>query len=192
MSDRAQGRRFAMNPIEFEMQGTRAPFGSPDYNEVMDFILHETELLDDGALAPWLDLLADDVSYLMPVRITRSRTRSTGSDFGEGGYYDDTKSMLVSRVKRILESSAAWVEDPPSRTRRFVTNVRVWCDGDSHRYVRSNHLVVRNRIDEPDYELLSAERRDLLRRIDGRLKVAQRHVYCDQTVLGTQNLSFFV
>jgi 3-phenylpropionate/cinnamic acid dioxygenase small subunit len=179
-----------MDPLDFEIRGETVGFGSPIYNEVMDFIHHEAQLLDDGALEPWLDLLTDDVSYLMPVRITRARGQ--GSGFVDSGYYDDTKSMLIARVKRYLESNAAWAEDPPSRTRRFVTNVRVWLDSSSDRYVRSNYLILRNRIDEPDYEILSAERRDLLRPTDGALKLAKRHVYCDQTRLGTQNLSFFV
>jgi len=179
-----------MDDLDFEIRGEPAPFGSPVYGEVMDFIHHEAQLLDDGELEPWLDLLDDGISYLMPVRITRARGRGDG--FFDAGYYDDTKSTLVARVKRYLETDAGWVEDPPSRTRRFVTNVRVWSDGDEDRYVRANYLVLRNRLDESGYEIISAERRDLLRFVDGRLKIAKRHVYCDQAVMGSQNLAFFV
>ncbi|MBW2425530.1 MAG: aromatic-ring-hydroxylating dioxygenase subunit beta [Deltaproteobacteria bacterium] len=190
MADEATRRVCAMNDVDFEIRGEAAPFGSREYAEVMDFVHHELQLLDDGDYEPWLDLLADDLSYLMPVRITRGRGK--GSGFADAGFYDDTKPMLVARVRRYLESTAGWVEDPPSRTRRFITNVRVWRDGESDRYVRANYLILRNRLDQPDYEMVSAERRDLLRTVGGSLKLLRRHVYCDQALVGAQNLAFFV
>jgi len=179
-----------MHQAEFEIRGESVGFGSPEHGEVMDFVHHEAQLLDDGALEPWLDLLAEDLTYFMPVRITRSR--GEGAGFVETGYYDDTKPMLATRVRRYLDSSSAWAEDPPSRTRRFITNVRVWVDGNGDRYVRSNYLILRNRLDESDFEIVSAERRDLLRHVNGTLKLARRVVYCDQTLLSIQNLAFFV
>jgi hypothetical protein len=47
-------------------------------------------------------------------------------------------------------------------------------------------------MDEADFEIISAERRDLLRHVDGVLKLVRRHVYCDQALMGTQSVSFFV
>ncbi|MBJ22683.1 MAG: hypothetical protein CL933_25005 [Deltaproteobacteria bacterium] len=179
-----------MNDLGFEIRGEPAPFASAPYGEVMDFLHHETQLLDDGALDEWLDLLSDDICYLMPIRTTQARTG--GSGFVDAGFYDDSKPSLAARVQRYLETSSAWVEDPPSRVRRFVSNVRVWLAQDGDRYVRSNYLVLRSRLDAKEYELVSAERRDLLRPIDGGLKLLKRHIYCDQTLLGVQNLSFLL
>jgi 3-phenylpropionate/cinnamic acid dioxygenase small subunit len=156
----------------------------------MDFIHHEMQLLDDGALDQWLDLLVDDVCYLMPVRTTTARGKGDG--FVDAGYYDDTKASLAARVRRYLETASAWAEDPPSRSRRFVTNVRVWLDDGRDRYVRANYLILCNRLDRSDYEIISAERRDLLRHVDDELKLAKRHVYCDQALMGVQNLSFLL
>ncbi|MBW1884023.1 MAG: aromatic-ring-hydroxylating dioxygenase subunit beta [Deltaproteobacteria bacterium] len=177
-----------MDQLDFEILGKPISFGSPDYAEVMDFIHHEVQLLDDGDLKAWIELLADDISYLMPVRITRAQGQ--GSGFVDAGYYDDTKPLLEARVRRFLESSAAWVEDPPARTRRFISNVRVWIDEDGDRYVRANYLILRNHMDQPDYEIISAERRDRLRHVDGALKLSKRHIYCDQTLMRGQNLAF--
>ena len=39
-------------------------------------------------------------------------------------YFDDDRELLEMRVKK-LEAGSAWSEDPPSRSRHFVTNVRI-------------------------------------------------------------------
>ncbi len=179
-----------MDDLGFEIRGESVSFASAPYGEVMDFLFHESQLLDDGALNDWLELLSEDLAYLVPVRTTGAR--SEGSGFADAGFYDDTKSSLTARVRRYMETSSAWVEDPASRTRRFVSNVRVWLTADGDRYVRSNYLVLRNRLDDADYEMISAERRDLLRPIGASLKLVKRHVYCDHALLGTQNLSFLL
>jgi 3-phenylpropionate/cinnamic acid dioxygenase small subunit len=40
-------------------------------------------------------------------------------------------------------------------------------------------------------DLFTAERRDVLRKQDGTLKLARREILLDQTVLESHNLSFF-
>lgn len=179
-----------MNDVQFEIRGQYVAFGEPSYNQVVDFIHREIQMLDDEQLEDWLNLLTDDIEYFMPIRLTKGRDQ--GSGFSEGGYYDENKTMLGIRVKRFLESKSAWVEDPPSRTRRFISNVRLWLDDNGDHYVRSNYLVLRNRLDEEDYEMISAERRDIYREVEGQLKLAKRHIYCDQAVMGNQNLVFFL
>lgn len=57
--------------------------------------------------------------------------------------------------------------------------------------VRSNLLVYRSRGDRPDHDLLAAERHDVLRRVDGDLRLARRVVVLDSTVVPTLNLAFF-
>src|SRR5262245_23698029 len=86
------------------------------------FLIHEAELLDDGRLREWLDLLGEDIRYQIPIRITRERSAAT--ELGDVGFHmDEDKGMLTTRIHR-LETEYAWAEDPPSRTRRYVTNVR--------------------------------------------------------------------
>ena len=36
--------------------------------EVQDFLFREARLLDERRLTDWLDLLADDIHYFMPIR----------------------------------------------------------------------------------------------------------------------------
>jgi 3-phenylpropionate/cinnamic acid dioxygenase small subunit len=70
-----------------------------------------------------------------------------------------------------------------------VTNVRLNPgEGDDEIAVRSNVLLFRNRGDSPNHDLLSAERRDVVRRVDGRWKLARRRVILDHSTLPTHNL----
>ena len=93
------------------------------YWEVYGFLMHEAQLLDEHREREWLDsCCAEEVTYLMPVRETRERGAGDGfSD--EMFYFEEDRGSLELRVRR-LETEYAWAEDPPSRTRHFVTNVR--------------------------------------------------------------------
>jgi ethylbenzene dioxygenase beta subunit len=159
--------------------------------ECTAFLNDEAELLDDNRQREWLELLDPEIDYRVPIRVTRER--SMGAGFSEDGYHmlEDYGTLEV-RVDR-LDSEYAWAEDPPSRMRRFVTNVRLrGVEGDAVN-VRSNLLVWRGeRYDRPGVELLAGERRDVLRRdAAGGLKLLRREVLLDHTTLGTPNLGFF-
>ena len=106
------------------MSPTHLAPGDPVYNEALDFLYTEAELLDDNRLVEWLALLADDLSYRMPVRVTRQR--GDGGDFAQGvAFFDDDLPTLTLRVRRLTKSPNAHAEMPATRSRRFVTNVRV-------------------------------------------------------------------
>jgi 3-phenylpropionate/cinnamic acid dioxygenase small subunit len=155
------------------------------------FLVLEAELLDNNEMQAWFGLLDADISYEMPVRITRER--SAGLGFSDQGFHmREEWHSLQTRVAR-LDSEYAWAEDPPSRTRRFVTNVRASeTDVEGEVAVKSNVLVYRARFDNPAHQLLSAERHDVLRRNEGELKLLKRVVLLDHTTLGTPNLAIIL
>jgi 3-phenylpropionate/cinnamic acid dioxygenase small subunit len=159
--------------------------------EIEEFLYREAELLDSGRFQEWLDLLAEDILYQMPVRMTRERAQ--GGDLSEEmQFFWDDKATLTLRVER-LRTEFAWAEDPPSRTRHFVSNVRVRPTANPDEFdARSYILIYRTRGDVARHDLLSGERRDLLRRAGGAWKLAKRSFVVDQTVLGTRNLAIFV
>ena len=132
-------------------------------------------------------LLADDVRYRVPVRIAKERGESGISE--RMFHLDEDRDSLELRVARI-ETGFAWAEDPPSRLRHFVANVRAHEERDELR-VKSNLLLTRSRGDRPEQDLLSAERHDVLRRTPDGLRLAERLVLLDSTTLPTLNLSFF-
>jgi 3-phenylpropionate/cinnamic acid dioxygenase small subunit len=156
--------------------------------EAYGFLVREAELLDTNQMHEWLELVDPDVSYQVPVRITRERTAGLGFSTS-GMHMDESFDSLRTRVAR-LDSDFAWAEDPPSRTRRFVTNLRVTAgENDGEVNVVSNLLLFRARFDTPANHLLSGERRDVLRRTDdGGLRLLKRLVLLDHTTLGTPNL----
>jgi 3-phenylpropionate/cinnamic acid dioxygenase small subunit len=161
------------------------------YWEVYSFLMHEAELLDEHREREWLELFTDDAEYLMPVRVNRERVEGDGFS-EEAFYFEETRGSLELRVRR-LETEYAWAEDPPSRTRHFVSNVRV-AEGEEENEVavRSNLLLYRSRGSHPDHDLLSAERKDVLRKEEGQWKLKKRVILLDHSVLTTHNLSIFL
>ena len=157
---------------------------------VEDFLIQEAEFLDDRRFEDWLALFTPDIEYTAPVRVTRKTPNPTVID--DTPYFDENLQSLGLRVKR-LRTDVAWAEDPPSHTRHFVTNVRVRpADAEGELNVRSALLLFRSRGDMGAYDLLACEREDLLRAVDGELRIARRRIIFDQSSLGTKNLGIFL
>ncbi len=155
--------------------------------EIEHFLYREAELLDSGKFEQWLELLTDDITYEMPVRLTRERDHPDASS--EMAHFSEDRHTLELRVKR-LKTDYAWAEDPPSRTRHFISNIRVDTTQDPNEVkARSYFLVYRSRGAATDVDLISGERLDLLRKVQGNWKLARRMIIVDQAVLGTQNLA---
>ena len=163
--------------------------GGHAYNGVVDFLLREAEALDERRHHDWLQMLTEDVRYVVPVRVT---THSLADSALSAAHFDEDRYSLVKRVER-FDTEHAWAEDPPSRTRRFITNIRAWeAEAEAELVARCNLLLFRSRGDVRDHDLISAGRTDLLRWVDGELKLARREVLLDESVLRTQNLAVFL
>lgn len=156
-----------------------------------DFLYEEAALLDDGRHRAWLELLTEDIDYRVPRRVTRERGAEE-SEFSEDGYlYRDDYGTLSTRVRR-LEKEYAWAENPPTRTRRLVSNVRVTEVTDRAYSLENNLLLFRGHRDQVDHDLIACERADVLARTDDGLRLSERTVYLDHTVFPSKNLSFFL
>jgi 3-phenylpropionate/cinnamic acid dioxygenase small subunit len=157
--------------------------------EVEQFLYREASLLDERKLDAWLALLTDDIHYWMPIRRTTTAKEIDNEFTKPGGmaYFDDDKKTLGMRVQR-LQVGRAWAEDPPSRTRHVVTNVRILGIDGNDLAVASNFLLYRTRLNSEEDSWIG-RREDLLRREQGALKLARRYIYLDQTVILAQNMS---
>lgn len=163
--------------------------------ECQKFLNHEAWLLDTTQYNEWFSLLAEDLDYRVPVRITRERAAGLGYSDTAFHFLDNWPS-IKARIAR-LNTDFAFSEDPPSRTRRFVSNVAV---GDIKKVngntteieVRNYLLLYRGQGETWDYDIISGMRHDLLRVTDGNWSIARRHVFLDQTALGTKNLAIFL
>ena len=109
-------------------------------------------------------------------------------------HFDEDKYSLSQRVAR-METEHAWTEDPPSRLRHFITNVRTFEGEDpEHLLVESAELLFRSRGDVNESALVSCGREDLLRWCNDSQtwKLARRRIIADEAVLRMQNLAVFL
>ena len=142
-------------------------------------LFEEAERLDAGDYAGWLALLTGDVRYEVPV---------PGAP--EGGAKEvlhliaDDRARLEQRVAQ-LGGRHAWSEQPRSRTRRFVSNVRVR-EAEGGWDVRAALLIRRLGAGAP--ELYSGEAAWRVVDTEAGLRVAYRRVSLDDPVVG--NLTF--
>jgi 3-phenylpropionate/cinnamic acid dioxygenase small subunit len=177
-SDRALGRRIRV--------------GEPAYNEVLDFLIEEATLLDTNRLDDWLACLADDIEYTMPVRRTTMRAQGPGFD-PVMTHFDEDHAALEFRVTRLAHTDSGFADDPPSRTRRHVTNLRVHeTPVDDEYEATSSLLLLRSRWDASELDLVSCAREDRLRRSGDSFLIARRRILVDQASLGTPNLAVFL
>lgn len=174
-----------------ERVGESLAFDDPRHLTVAKWIVDETYVLDQQRYSDWLDLLAEDIHYYMPVKVTTAL--GSGYDTAPGmAHFDENKYSLSRRVARFA-TEHAWTEDPPSRLRHYVTNVRTFATGnDEELIVDSAVLLFRSRGDIREAAIISAGREDLLRRTESGWKLARRHIAVDESVLRTQNLAIFL
>jgi dibenzofuran dioxygenase subunit beta len=160
-------------------------------HEIEQFLYDEAELLDDGRFYDWLELFTDDTRYWLPVRETLQDRRDGLHPEGPPtvALMDDDKMFLTKRVKR-LDTGLAHAETPPSRTRRFISNVRIREQPDGELVVRSNFLIYQARQEQTDYQFFG-QREDRLRKTGGTWRIAQRKIVLDHTVLPRAISTFF-
>ncbi|WP_375000869.1 3-phenylpropionate/cinnamic acid dioxygenase subunit beta [Aeromicrobium sp. CTD01-1L150] len=155
------------------------------------WLVEEAYLLDHQDYDAWLDSIADDIHYYMPIRVTTAL--GAGYDTAKRmAHFDEDKYSLSRRVARFA-TEHAWTEDPPSRIRHHLSNVRTFATEHSHELiVESAVLLFRSRGDVREPSIISAGRRDLLRQQGESWLLARRHILVDESVLRTQNLAIFL
>lgn len=167
--------------------------GSPLYNELLTFYYTEAALLDQLRLDDWTGLLAEDMVYTAPIRVTRPLREYDKTVVRTMFHFEDDYGSLKLRVNRLTKTTSAYAEDPPSRCRRFVSNLLAVTTGKPDELVvTTNLLVMRSRYDVDHYDQITAERRDLVRRVGSGLKLARREIILDQSALGMPNLGIFL
>jgi 3-phenylpropionate/cinnamic acid dioxygenase small subunit len=172
--------------------------------EVEQFLYREARMLDERRFHDWLVLFTDDVRYWMPLRANRYPKGSKAIKIMDRNRYvedeltredelailDENKETLAGRIA-CMDTGMAWAEDPPSRTRHLVTNVELEPgDAPEELKVYSNFIVYRSRA-EVEREMFVGTRHDVLRRVDGALRIARRKIIVDKSVMLAKNVSIF-
>ncbi len=157
--------------------------------EVEQFLYAEAALLDSRQYRQWLGLIADDIHYWMPIRrtVTLSDIEREFTKPGDMAFFDDDRELLEMRVRK-LEAGSAWSEDPPSRSRHFVSNVRVLGVAGDEVTVEVCFHLLRTRLNS-EISGWFGRRVDVLRRCDGGFRIARRHIFLDQTLILSTNMS---
>ncbi|MDM5212728.1 aromatic-ring-hydroxylating dioxygenase subunit beta [Peribacillus sp. NJ4] len=159
--------------------------------EFEQWLYDEAQLLDDIEFDDWFDLMHTSLRYQMPVRVNKEGVERPDYSTDMFTFNDDIE-LLKLRVDR-LKTDYAWAEIPPSRTRRFVSNVRVkdFVEGEKA-VVKSYLLIYRSRSTDIQHDLISGERNDEFIFEDGKWKLSKRIFIVDQTTINTRNLAIFV
>ena len=85
----------------------------PTNQDLIDFVLHETRLIDTHRFDEWLDLFADDGIYWMPLEWGQTDPRLTTSLM-----YED-RLLLQIRVER-LKGNRTFSQKPRSRAQHLL------------------------------------------------------------------------
>lgn len=161
--------------------------------DIEQFLFLEAELLDTRRFDEWLDLLADDIHYHMPIRRNvkfGEQHRENSSSLTEVSWFDEGKRTLAGRVRQI-NTGVHWSEEPFSRIRHIISNVRVLDTTGDVVKVSSNFFVWQNRL-QTEVNMFVGRREDLLRQDSATgWKIAKRLILLDQNVLLAKAITTF-
>jgi ethylbenzene dioxygenase beta subunit len=160
--------------------------------EIEQFLYRESRLLSEERYEEWLGLMTEDIRYWMPgvqARFRKDKRPRYAED--RMAHFDDDMLNMRRRVTRYKQPTA-WAEDPPTRVCHAISNVEVaLTERDDEYIVHSVFINCRGR-NETDEDWLAGRRKDLLRRVDGLLRLAVREIYVTQAVLLAKNLNVFL
>ncbi|GLZ08139.1 aromatic-ring-hydroxylating dioxygenase subunit beta [Actinomadura sp. NBRC 104412] len=117
-----------------------APNPTVSRADIEDFLFYEADLLDEWRLEEWRDLFTEDGRYHVP-----ATDNPLGDPDLDLALISDTKEGVRGRVQRLL-STWAHIENPRSRTRRVIGNVRVAAADDGEILAHCNAIVYRSRV----------------------------------------------
>jgi p-cumate 2,3-dioxygenase beta subunit len=157
------------------MTNATAKTGASDWERVSCFLAEEAHLLDDWRLDEWLELLTEDVRYVVP------STDLPGADPDtELVLIDDDIDRLRGRVER-LKSRRAHREYPWSRTRRLIGSPRVSRDEAGRLKVSASFAV--HRIRSGNIDVFVGRYDYVLVEVDGDLRIQSRYATLDMESL---------
>jgi 3-phenylpropionate/cinnamic acid dioxygenase small subunit len=166
--------------------------------DMEDFLYAEADMLDERRFRDWLNLLAEDIVYFMPIRRNvkfGQHAQRENTVQGSGiSWFDEDKWTLTKRVDQIL-TGVHYAEEPLSRVSHMVSNVQIRrvipsLDDPREVEVRCRFLVYQNRVEYESYTFVG-KRTDLIRKTPDGWKIARREIVLDQNVLLAKNLSTF-
>ena len=163
-------------------------------HEIEQFLYDEADLMDDWEVDEWFSLMAEDIQYWAPTQQNRTNRQVDRRIAARNGsaFFDEDHDLLAQRIARV-HTGMAWAEDPQSRIRHLITNVRVRLTEKPDEYdVESSFYLFRTR-SEREMDRFVGKRYDVLRRDDNPhgFKIARRTILLDMSTLLAKNISVF-
>jgi 3-phenylpropionate/cinnamic acid dioxygenase small subunit len=171
--------------------------------ELESFYFHEARLLDNRHFRQWLELLSQNVSYVIPSRINvqvdnRQRGEEAmlsvereleGEDSMGCPHREENYLLLALRAERAYKINS-WAEHPPARTRRIVGNIELMArEGDTLSVLSNFHLYYARPGNESC--MYSGQRRDTLLATPEGLRIIRREVVLDYANIELPTLGLF-
>jgi 3-phenylpropionate/cinnamic acid dioxygenase small subunit len=148
--------------------------------EIQRFLYREAGLLDRRDYAAWLSLITEDMRY----RVTAAVARDAGTAAVDYAIIDEDLTALKSRIDQISNPRLTRAENPPSMTRRVVSNVEAYhAEKQGEFSVVSYLLAYRSRPSAPAGGFYVAVRHDTLRRSAVDWRLARRNVQLEHLLL---------
>ena len=184
---------------------SQAPIAVTDpviISRLEQFYYREARLLDERHYMQWLGLLTEDINYTIPNRYipTKDPTKRGTEEFhavadelerpaaDTAPLREENIFNLAIRADRALKVNA-WADNPPARTRRFISNVEVFEIADGYQSF-NNFMLTYSRHANVNHTY-TGQRRDTLREIDGELKISSREIIFDWSVINVPTLGLF-
>ncbi|MDR6397486.1 3-phenylpropionate/cinnamic acid dioxygenase subunit beta [Herbaspirillum seropedicae] len=166
--------------------------------EIEEFLYDEANMLDERRFHDWLDTLAEDLRYFMPmeynVKAGEHAARELTTRENQMSWFNEGKWSLGKRAEQIL-TGVHWAEEPLSRVCRLVSNVQLNAiernaEGQLTVSATSRFLIYQNRCEYEQYFFVG-DRMDTMRMTDSGWKLANREIRIHQNVLLAKNLTIF-
>jgi 3-phenylpropionate/cinnamic acid dioxygenase small subunit len=158
---------------------TKNSVSDADFIAIQRFQSHEAALLDQRRFREWHALLTDDVTY----RVSAQVVRDSAAGNLEFAFIDEDAVAFKARVDQVSNPKLTHAENPPSLTRRFVSGLQASYGEAGEFHAKSSILIYRSRPSLHQEGFYVGERRDLIRRTEGGLRIARREVRLDQALL---------
>jgi 3-phenylpropionate/cinnamic acid dioxygenase small subunit len=162
-------------------------------HQIEQFYYLEARLLDERRLTEWLDLMAEDIHYYMPI-VRNIKYGDWDLEYSdpenEISYFDEGKDILEGRVRQ-LNTGVHWAEEPVSRFAHGISNVELAGTEGELILANSKFIIWQQRLHD-EVNWFVGRRYDKLRRDPQTgFKVVKRTIILAQNVLLSKVINTF-
>jgi 3-phenylpropionate/cinnamic acid dioxygenase small subunit len=159
------------------------------YIEIQRFLFREAALLDRREYGAWLALTTEDIQYCVAAPVSRD----AAAEAVDYSIIDENLVGLKSRIDQISNPRLTRAENPPSMTRRVVSNIEAYQSEVPSEFSATSYLLAyRSRPGVPEGGFYVAERHDVLRKTGSDWRLARRSVRLDHIMLFDGALSMLL